>query len=419
MSQRTLKMTTSKIIQNAKVLVTGGAGFIGSNLVDRLLEQDNEVVCLDNLATGKRENLTEALKHPAFTFIEGDIRNYEDCQKAVAGCDYVLHQAALGSVPRSIADPMTTTDVNIGGFVKMLHAAKEAGVKRFVYAASSSTYGDHPALPKVEHQIGNALSPYAITKYVDELFAKNFSDIYGIETIGLRYFNVFGRRQDPNGAYAAVIPLFVKHLIQHQSPRINGDGSYSRDFTYIENVLQANQLAAITPTEVIRERTKQYHASIINTKPAQRVSPPHRGEPVRPSTEVAPSIINTTQAQSVSPPHRGGVDPSNDGDGVVESHSSNSNNSRIVEEKTLAEVFNVAYGQRTTLNQLAQLLKDNLSSFDPAIAQVQVQYGDTRPGDVPHSLASIEKANTILGYQPAYSVKQGLEEACAWYWGNL
>lgn len=383
----------TKIIQNAKVLVTGGAGFIGSNLVDRLLKQDNEVVCLDNLATGKHENLTEALKHPAFTFIEGDIRNYEDCQKAVAGCDYVLHQAALGSVPRSIADPMTTTDVNIGGFVKILHAAHEAGVKRFVYAASSSTYGDHPALPKVEHQIGNALSPYAITKYVDELFAKNFSDIYGIETIGLRYFNVFGRRQDPNGAYAAVIPLFVKQFIQHQSPRINGDGTYSRDFTYIENVLQANQLAAITPTEVIRERANQYHMSIINTTPAQSVSPPHRGEPVPPSTEVAPST---------------------DGDGVVvDKHSV------VAQPATLSEVFNVAYGQRTTLNQLAQLLKDNLSQFDAEIATIELQYGPTRPGDVPHSLASIEKAQSILGYEPAYSVKQGLEEACEWYWGEM
>lgn len=368
-----------KIITDKKVLVTGGAGFIGSNLVDRLLEQGNEVVCLDNLATGKLENLIGALKHPAFQFLEGDIRNYEDCQKAVEGCDYVLHQAALGSVPRSIADPMTTTDVNIGGFVKMLHAASEAGVKRFVYAASSSTYGDHRALPKVEHQIGKALSPYAITKYVDELFAENFSEIYGIETIGLRYFNVFGRRQDPNGAYAAVIPLFVKQFFQHQSPRINGDGSYSRDFTYIENVLQANQLAAITPTETIRDRTKQYQDSIHNSQVSERNFPSHRG----------------------------GVAPSTDGDGVVE------------QPVTLSQVFNIAYGQRTTLNEMAQLLKDNLTQFDPTIATIEPQYGSTRSGDVPHSLASIEKAQTILDYQPAYSVKQGLEEACEWYWENL
>jgi len=427
-------MTTSKIITNKKVLVTGGAGFIGSNLVDRLLQQDNEVVCLDNLATGKRENLTEALKHPAFTFIEGDIRNYEDCRRAVAGCDYVLHQAALGSVPRSIADPMTTTDVNIGGFVKMLHAAKEAGVKRFVYAASSSTYGDHPALPKVEHQIGNALSPYAITKYVDELFAKNFSDIYGIETIGLRYFNVFGRRQDPNGAYAAVIPLFVKQFINHESPRINGDGSYSRDFTYIENVLQANQLAAITPTEVIRERAKQYQESIHNSQVNARISPPHRGEPVRPSTEVAPSTDgdgvveqpkrhceeDTTKQSAVSPRH---CERPEEAKQSVASprHCERPEEAKqsVASSTTLSEVFNIAYGQRTTLNQLAQLLKDNLSPFDPAIAQMELQYGPTRPGDVPHSLASIEKAKTILGYQPDYSVKQGLEEACAWYWGEM
>src|SRR5690554_6829136 len=245
-------------ITNSKVLVTGGAGFIGSNLIDQLLQQGNQVVCLDNFATGKRENLLDALQNPNFSLVEGDIRNSEDCQTAVAGCDYVLHQAALGSVPRSIADPMTTTDVNIGGFVKMLFAAKEAGVKRFVYAASSSTYGDHKALPKVEHVIGNSLSPYAITKYVDELFARNFSDIYGIETIGLRYFNVFGRRQDPDGAYAAVIPKFVSSLIRHESPKINGDGSYSRDFTYIDNVIQANQLAAVVPTETIKAGLEKY-----------------------------------------------------------------------------------------------------------------------------------------------------------------
>ena len=359
----------NKTIQNAKVLVTGGAGFIGSNLVDRLLEQKNKVICLDNFATGKRENLEQALKNPAFTLIEGDIRNYEDCQKAVEGCDYVLHQAALGSVPRSIADPMTSTDVNIGGFVKMLHAAKEAGVKRFIYAASSSTYGDSKALPKIEHKIGNALSPYAITKYVDELFAKNFSDIYGIETIGLRYFNVFGRRQDPNGAYAAVIPLFVKQLMKHESPVINGDGSYSRDFTYIENVIQANQLAAITPTETIHERQNLYNA---------RTFPSQKG-----------GVVSGTDT------------------GVVE------------KLKAISQIFNIAYGERTSLNQLAQFLKDNLSKYDPAIANVVFKYGETREGDVPHSLASIEKGNIILGYKPEYSVKQGLEEACVWYWRNL
>ncbi len=361
-----------KTIQNSKVLITGGAGFIGSNLVDRLLEQNNTVICLDNFATGKRENLETASKNPNFTLIEGDIRNYDDCQKAVEGCDYVLHQAALGSVPRSIADPMTSTDVNIGGFVKMLHAAKEAGVKRFVYAASSSTYGDHPGMPKVEHKIGNALSPYAITKYVDELFAKNFSDMYGIETIGLRYFNVFGRRQDPNGAYAAVIPLFVKQLMNHQSPQINGDGTYSRDFTYIENVLQANQLAAVTPSNVIREKQQLYEERLReeeSTKQSHAANTKQDG--------------HTERSQSVS------------------------------------QIFNVAYGERTSLNELAQILKDNLSKHDPKIANVTFTYGDTRAGDVPHSLASIEKGKTILNYKPEYSVKRGLEEACGWYWDNL
>ncbi|WP_339904242.1 NAD-dependent epimerase/dehydratase family protein, partial [uncultured Cyclobacterium sp.] len=294
-------------IKQSKVLVTGGAGFIGSNLIDVLLENGNTVVCLDNFATGKIENLKVAQSNPNFTLIEGDIRDRDTCLKAVEGCDYVLHQAALGSVPRSIADPITSTEVNILGFVNMLFAAKEAGVKRFVYAASSSTYGDHKALPKVEHVIGNSLSPYAITKYVDELFAKNFSDIYGIETVGLRYFNVFGRRQDPNGAYAAVIPKFVSSLIAHQSPQINGDGSYSRDFTYIDNVIQANQLAAAVPTAVFKERLKAYQASVA---------------------------------------------------GVPE----------VVEGAAISEVFNVAYGERASLNDLAEALKKGLAKYDSEIA---------------------------------------------------
>ncbi len=234
------------LITQSRVLVTGGAGFIGSNLVEALLQQGNQVVCLDNFSTGNKENIVPFIDNPAFTLLEGDIRDFSTCAEACEKIDYVLHQAALGSVPRSIEDPITTTEVNIGGFVKMLTAARDAGVKRFVYAASSSTYGDSKELPKVEDNIGNPLSPYAITKYVNELYATNFSDIYGIETIGLRYFNVFGRRQDPNGAYAAVIPKFVQSLIRHESPVINGDGSYSRDFTYIDNVIQANQLAAIT-----------------------------------------------------------------------------------------------------------------------------------------------------------------------------
>ncbi|OFX88776.1 MAG: Vi polysaccharide biosynthesis protein VipB/TviC [Bacteroidetes bacterium GWF2_33_16] len=235
-----------RIIKNKKVLVTGGAGFIGSNLCEELVRQDNKVVCLDNFSTGFKRNIEALFSKSNFTFIEGDIRNYDDCQRAVRGVEIVLHQAALGSVPRSMKDPMTTTDVNIGGFVKMLFAAKEEGVKRFVYAASSSTYGDHPDLPKVEDKVGNPLSPYAITKFANELYAQNFSKIYGIETIGLRYFNVFGRKQDSNGAYAAVIPKFVKLLMDHQSPVINGDGTHSRDFTYIDNVIQINQLAALT-----------------------------------------------------------------------------------------------------------------------------------------------------------------------------
>ncbi|MDQ2178553.1 SDR family oxidoreductase [Marinifilum sp. D714] len=348
-------------IKDSKVLVTGGAGFIGSNLCEALLQQNNQVVCLDNFMTGHRHNIEPFLSNPNFTLVEGDIRNYEDCQKAVVGCDYVLHQAALGSVPRSIKDPMTSTDVNIGGFVKMLHAAAEAKVKRFVYAASSSTYGDSKALPKVEHKIGNALSPYAITKYVDELYAKNFSDLYGIETIGLRYFNVFGRRQDPNGAYAAVIPLFVKKLMAHESPVINGDGTYSRDFTYIENVIQANQLAAITPTDFIREKAKLYNKK----------------------------------------------------------HSCDLCNSWTENSGVLSDVFNVAYGQRTDLNELTQTLKVNLSKFDPEIVKVEILNGPNRAGDIPHSLASIEKGKMLLGYEPEYSIKRGLEEATEWYWESL
>lgn len=323
-------------VRNSRILVTGGAGFIGSNLVEALLAQDNEVVVLDNFMTGKRENLAPFASNPAFTLIEGDIRDMAMCREAVAGMDYVLHEAALGSVPRSIKDPMTTTEVNISGFVNMLYAAQEAKVKRFVYAASSSTYGDSKTLPKVEDHIGKPLSPYAITKYVDELFAENFSKLYGVETIGLRYFNVFGRRQNPYGAYAAVIPKFVMSLMKHESPVINGDGSYSRDFTYVDNVVQANQLAL---------RTNR------------------------------PEAVNT--------------------------------------------VFNVAFGERTTLNELFEYLQDDLSEFDPAIARVQPQYGPNRAGDIPHSLASIDKACALLGYRPEYSVKAGLKEAAKWYFENL
>jgi len=325
-----------RILKDSRVLVTGGAGFIGSNLVDSLLKSGNSVVCLDNFSTGKRKNLEPFLENPKFKLIEGDIRNYDDCLKSVENIDIVFHEAALGSVPRSIKDPVTSTDVNIGGFVKMLFAAKESGIKRFIYAASSSTYGDHPDLPKVEDKIGSPLSPYAITKYVDELYADNFAKSYGIEIIGLRYFNVFGRRQDPDGAYAAVIPKFMKSLMKHEVPLINGDGSFSRDFTYIDNVIQANHLA-----------------SVIENKEA------------------------------------------------------------------LNQVYNVAHGERTTLNQLFSFIRELASEYDESILKIEPIYGPSRAGDIPHSLASIEKAKKLLYYSPAFNVEEGLKEAVKWYWKNL
>ena len=320
------------------VLVTGGAGFIGSNLCEHLLAHDYHVVCLDNFATGKIENLLPLLNQYPQTFrlIVGDIRNISDCQKAVEGVDYVLHEAALGSVPRSIKDPLTTNEVNIGGFLNMLVAARDAGVKRFMYAASSSTYGDSKSLPKVEDVIGKPLSPYAITKYVDELYADVFARTYGMECIGLRYFNVFGRRQDPFGAYAAVIPLFVKKLMAHESPIINGDGEYSRDFTYIDNVIQMNMLA-----------------------------------------------MNTTNPEAVN------------------------------------QVYNTAYGERTTLNQLVDYLKEFLSEFDSEIANIEILHGPNRLGDIPHSLACIDKAKKLLGYNPKFNMREGLKGAVLWYWNNI
>lgn len=319
-----------------KILVTGGAGFIGSNLCESLLKQGKQVVCLDNFATGKIENILPFTSDPNFKLVVGDIRNADDCRKAVEGVGYVLHEAALGSVPRSINDPVTSNEVNVSGFLNMLVAARDAGVKRFVYAASSSTYGDSASLPKVEDAIGKPLSPYAITKYVNELYADVFSRTYGVETIGLRYFNVFGRRQDPNGAYAAVIPLFVKQFIQHQSPVINGDGEHSRDFTYIDNVIQMNLLALSTNK---------------------------------------PEAVNT--------------------------------------------IYNTAFGERTTLNQLVAYLNEFLAEFDPEIGKVEAIHGPNRAGDIPHSLASIDKATKLLGYQPKYSFREGLKEAVKWYWENL
>lgn len=323
-------------LENKTILVSGGAGFIGSNLCEHLLKQDNKVVCLDNFATGKRINIEPFLSNENFTLIEGDIRNIDDCHKAAQNVDVVLHQAALGSVPRSIKDPITTNEVNISGFMNMLIAARDAGVKRFVYAASSSTYGDSKNLPKVEDIIGKPLSPYAITKYVNELYADVFAKLYNMQIIGLRYFNVFGRRQDPDGAYAAVIPLFVKLLVQKQSPKINGDGSFSRDFTYVDNVVQANELAAT-----------------------------------------------------------------------------------VEDEKAINTVYNVAYGQRTTLNELIGYLQEFLGNYDADINDVKITYGPEREGDIPHSLASIEKGKSLLGYNPKFSIKEGLKEAIDWYWNNL
>lgn len=321
------------------ILITGGAGFIGSNLCEHFLKKGDNVVCLDNFATGHIENILPLIEtYPnTFKLIVGDIRNIDNCRKAVEGIDYVLHEAALGSVPRSIKDPITSNDVNVGGFLNMLVASRDAGVKRFVFAASSSTYGDSTSLPKVEDVIGRPLSPYAITKYVNELYADVFARTYGLEFIGLRYFNVFGRRQDPNGAYAAVIPLFVKKFMNHEAPNINGDGEYSRDFTYIDNVIQMNELALEAPA------------------------------------------------------------------------GSNAVN----------QIYNTAFGERTTLNQLTTYLREYLAEFDHAIADIVPTHGPNRVGDIPHSLACVDKAKQLLGYEPKFSMKQGLKEACRWYWENL
>ncbi len=329
-------MTDFKSSNAKKVLVTGGAGFIGSNLCETLLKKGYQVRCLDNFATGKKENINPFLQNPNFELIQGDIRDLETCKQACDGINFVLHQAALGSVPRSIQDPLTSNEVNVNGFLNMLKAAGDAGVIRFVYAASSSTYGDSQALPKVEENIGNPLSPYAVTKLVNEIYAQVFNRVYGINTIGLRYFNVFGRRQDPNGAYAAVIPKFTMQLMNHESPVINGDGNYSRDFTYIDNVVQMNLRA-------------------------------------------------------------------------IESEN----------KEALNEVYNTAVGDRTTIGEMAEMVKKYLAEYDPKIADIEIKYGPTRNGDIPHSLASIEKAQNLLGYQPTHTFEKGLKEAVSWYWANL
>lgn len=311
-----------------RILVTGGAGFIGSNLVEYLLGLDvvEKVRVLDNLATGSLKNIEAFKENRKFEFVNADIRNYEACLKACEGIDAISHQAALGSVPRSINDPLTTNEVNITGTLNIFTAAKEQAVKRIVYAASSSTYGDHPGLPKVEDKIGNPLSPYAVTKLVNELYAGVFATTYGMELIGLRYFNVFGPRQNPNGAYAAVIPLFMKAVLDNEPPLINGDGEHSRDFTFVDNVVQANTLALFTQNK-----------------------------------------------------------------------------------EAVNQVYNIAYGERTTLNELFQTIKEIAGS------DLSPKYGPERKGDVRHSLADISKVKSLLNYNPSVSIKEGLKIAFEWY----
>jgi UDP-N-acetylglucosamine/UDP-N-acetylgalactosamine 4-epimerase len=311
-----------------RILVTGGAGFIGSNLVERLLAREDieQVRVLDNLSTGSMKNLEEFESNPKLEFIQGDIRDYDVCMNACNGMDLVSHQAALGSVPRSINDPLTTNAVNITGTLNIFTAAKEKKVKRVVYAASSSTYGDHPGLPKTEDKIGNPLSPYAVTKLVNELYARVYANVYGLETIGLRYFNVFGPKQNPAGAYAAVIPLFIKAVLDNEPPTINGDGEHSRDFTYVANAVYANECA-----------------------------------------------LFGSKAEAVN------------------------------------EVYNVAVGEQTSLNQLFEMIKEIAGS------DLAPKYGEERKGDVKHSLADISKARTLLGYEPKTSIKEGLEIAFEWY----
>lgn len=334
---------TAKLMQQpASWVVTGVAGFIGSNLLETLLKLNQKVVGLDNFSTGHHHNLEQvkALVTSAqwqnFRLIEGDIRNLEHCQAACAGADYILHEAALGSVPRSLEDPILTNANNISGFLNMLVAARDAGVKRFVYAASSSTYGDHPGLPKVEDLIGKPLSPYAVTKYVNELYADVFARSYGFKCIGLRYFNIFGQRQDPEGAYAAVIPKWVSSMIKNEPVYINGDGETSRDFCYIDNTVQINLLAAVAE-----------HPDAAN------------------------------------------------------------------------QVYNVAVGERTSLNQLYEMIRERLAGQFPHLQKASPIHRDFRAGDVRHSLADISKAQTLLGYEPSHTIAQGLTTAMDWYVKDL
>ena len=321
-----------------KWLITGVAGFIGSNLLEELLGLGQTVIGLDNFSTGKPENLEDVKTQVSadewenFKFIEGDIRNLQDCLQTCEGVDYVLHQAALGSVPRSIDDPIETNQSNIDGFLNMLVAARDTGVERFVYAASSSTYGDHMGLPKKEDQIGRPLSPYAVTKYVNELYADVFAKTYGLKSIGLRYFNVFGKRQDPDGAYAAVIPKWISALLNNVKPVINGDGETSRDFCYIDNAVQANLLSSVSEN---------------------------------------PDAVN--------------------------------------------RVYNVAFGEKTTLNRLFEMIKEILIPFKPEVEKGKAEYGPFRKGDVRHSLADISRAKSLLGYDPSHSVAEGMREYIGWY----
>ena len=325
-----------QLCRDKVVLITGGAGFIGSHLCDSFLEAGNVVRCFDNLATGFRSNISHLISREGFAFYEGDIRDIDALMEAMQGVDLVLHQAALGSVPRSINDPLSTNAVNITGFLNVLEAARMQQVKRVVYAASSSSYGDSLALPKVEEHIGMPLSPYAVTKYANELYAHVYANIYGLELVGLRYFNVFGKRQTPNGAYAAAIPRFIEAFISHRSPEVHGDGLQTRDFTYIVNVLQMNHLAASTD-----------HQQALN------------------------------------------------------------------------QVYNVAFGDRTSLIDLLTLIRSELLHFDPSIADVPLHFAAARGGDVRDSLADISKAKTFLGYKPTHDLRAGIAEAMPWYWSNL
>ena len=328
-------MDVFKSKTNMKILITGVAGFIGANLCEYMLEKVFIVTGLDNFATGHNYNLNEFKGNPNFSFVEGDIRNFDTCLKATENIDYVLHQAALGSVPRSLKDPRITNEVNITGFLNVLEASKQNKIKRFIYAASSSTYGDSKVLPKIEENIGKPMSPYSITKYVNELYADIYGSTFGIETIGLRYFNVFGKRQDPNGAYAAVIPKFIGQFLNGESPIINGDGSFSRDFTYIDNVLQMNYLA-----------------------------------------------MTTTDLNAVN------------------------------------QIYNTAVGDRITILEITEMIREEISKKDNSIAKVRIKFGANRKGDIPHSQANIDKAKELLKYKPSHNFEEGITETISWYLKN-